>query len=88
MKSILDQYELWYEPLKDICHKAEKQKVIDVMYKLTEGEYVKEDSGVNEAVHQLIIGHHQSLLVSRGEEIVGILRLTDIFMEICAIRKK
>ncbi|MBU1344337.1 MAG: CBS domain-containing protein [Proteobacteria bacterium] len=88
MKSILDQYELWYEPLKDICRKAGKQKVIDVMYKLTPGEYVKEDSGLNQAVHQLVMGHHQSLLVSRGDEIVGILRLTDIFMEICAARKE
>lgn len=88
MKSILDHYELWYEPLKEICRKAEKQKVTDVMYKLTQGEYVKEDSGLNEAVHQLIMGHHQSLLVSRGEEIVGILRLTDIFMKICEARKE
>jgi len=88
MKSILDQYELWYEPLKDICHTAGKQKVIDVMYKLTEGEYVKQDSGLNQAVHQLVMGHHQSLLVSEGEEIVGVLRLTDVFMEICKARKE
>ncbi|MBA3011681.1 MAG: CBS domain-containing protein [Proteobacteria bacterium] len=88
MKSILDQYELWYEPLKDICAKAGRQKATDVMYKLTQGEYVKEDSGLNEAVHQLIMGHHQSLLVSRGEEIVGILRLTDVFMKICTARKE
>ena len=88
MKSILDQYELWYEPLKDICQKAGKQKVTNVMYKLTRGEYVKEDSGLNEAVHQLIMGHHQCLLVSRADEIVGVLRLTDIFMKICTDRKK
>ncbi len=52
MKSILDHYELWYEPLKEICQKAGKQKITNVMYKLTEGEYVKDDSGLNEAVHQ------------------------------------
>jgi hypothetical protein len=28
------------------------------------------------------MGRHQSLLVTRDEEIVGILRLTDVFMEI------
>ncbi len=50
MKSILDHYELWYESLKEICQKAGKQKVTDVMYKLTQGEYVKDDSGLNEAV--------------------------------------
>ncbi len=88
MKSILDQYELWHEPLKDTYRKVSKQKVTNVMYKLTEGEYIKEDACLNEAVHQLIMGHHQSLLVSRGEEIVGVLRLTDVFMEICAARKE
>jgi hypothetical protein len=30
----------------------------------------------------LVMGRHQSLLVARGEDIVGILRLTDVFMEI------
>ena len=88
LKSMLDQYKLWYDPLKDICKKAGKQKVTDVMYQLTRGEFVREDSGLNEAVHQLIMGQHQALLVSRGKEIVGVLRLTDIFMEICSARKK
>ena len=31
------------------------------------------------AIHQLIMGQHQSLLVTRDAEIVGILRLTDVF---------
>lgn len=88
MRSIMDQYELWLEPLKDICRKAEKLKAVDVMYQLTPGEFVKEDSKLNEAVHQLIMGHHQSLLVSRGEEIVGVLRLTDVFTKLCAARKE
>jgi len=39
MKSILDKYELWYESLKDNCHKARKQKTTQMMYKLTQGEY-------------------------------------------------
>ncbi len=34
---------------------------------------------LDEAIHQLIIGHHQSLLVTREGAIVGVLRLTDVF---------
>jgi hypothetical protein len=30
----------------------------------------------------LVMGRHQSLLVTRGKDIVGILRLTDVFREI------
>jgi hypothetical protein len=29
------------------------------------------------------MGRHQSLLVTRGEEIVGVLRLSDVFKKIC-----
>jgi len=88
MKGILEQYQLWYAPLKDICGKAGTQKVTDIMHTPTAGEYVKEDANLGEAIHQLIMGHHQSLLVTKGEDIVGILRLTDVFKEICIDRRK
>lgn len=87
MKDILEQYELWYEPIKDICKRAVFQKVKDVMQTPSSGEFVKEDANLGEAIHQLIMGHHQSLLVTRKKDIVGILRLTDIFREICNKRK-
>jgi predicted transcriptional regulator len=48
---------------------------------------VQEDATLNEGIHQLIVGHHQSLLVARDSEVVGILRLSDVFVEICAIMK-
>jgi predicted transcriptional regulator len=53
------------------------------MYSPSEGEYVEEEASLAEAIHQLVVGHHQSLLVTRGGEITGILRLTDVFSEIC-----
>ena len=52
------------------------------MYTPAEGEYIKEDATMDQAINQLIIGHHHSLLVTKGNEIVGILRLADVFMEI------
>ena len=57
------------------------------MYKPSEGEYVKEEASLNEGIHQLIVGHHQSLLVTRDKEIVGVLRLSDVFREICHMIK-
>lgn len=88
MKSILEQYDLWQESLEAICKKAGKKKVGEIMYALTEGEYVKDSATLNEAVHQLIMGHHQSLLVTSNDTIVGILRLTDIFKEVCSLMTK
>jgi CBS domain-containing protein len=83
IKSMMESYSLWGEPLDDICRKGAQIKVRDVMYSPSEGEYVEEEASLAEAIHQLVVGHHQSLLVTRGEEITGILRLTDVFSEIC-----
>lgn len=87
LKSMQARYSLWDKPLNDICSKAAGLRVKSFMYTPKEGEYVREDATMDEAIHQLVVGHHQSLLVTRSEEIVGILRLTDVFHEICGIIK-
>jgi len=79
MQSTWEDYNLFANPLDDICRKAGEQNVKEFMYTPTEGEYVSEDASLEAAIHQLIMGHHQSLLVTRDEKIVGILRLTDVF---------
>ncbi len=45
----------------------------------TEGEYIDVNALLDEAIHQLVMGHHQSLLVTEEKTIIGILRLTDVF---------
>lgn len=77
--SLLKSYGMWSTPLMDLCRKAIQIKVRDVMYTPSEGEYVEEDASLDQAVHQLVMGHHQSLLVARGDKITGVLRLTDVF---------
>ena len=57
------------------------------MYSPSEGEYIAENAGLDEAIHQFILGHHQSLLVTSGERIVGILRLTDVFAAVYHVMK-
>ncbi|MFO8086110.1 MAG: CBS domain-containing protein [Desulfobacterales bacterium] len=69
-------------PVDDICRIAADVKVKNIMYTLTEGEFVPETATLSEAVLLLVAGRHQSLLVTRGKEIVGILRLTDVFERI------
>lgn len=88
VKSLMKNYSLWDRPMQDICRKATTVKVKDIMYTPTEGEYLEEGASLDQAIHQLIVGHHQSLLVTRDREIVGILRLTDVFKEICQAIKE
>jgi len=82
MKSMLEDYQLFADPLDEICCKAGEQNVQEYMCTPTEGEFVSEDASLDVAVHQLVLGNHQSLLVTRGDRIVGILRLTDVFASI------
>ncbi len=79
-KSMLEKLRLWDEPLENICRKAGQIKVASIVRPLTEGEYIEVNATLDEAIHQLVIGHHQSLLViGEDKKIVGILRLTDVF---------
>jgi CBS domain-containing protein len=87
LKSILADLSLWDKPLKNICGKAARVKVKEFMHIPTEGEYIEETASLEEAMHMLVMGRHQSLLVTRSGDIVGILRLTDVFMEIFRMMK-
>jgi CBS domain-containing protein len=79
LKSLQEQYRLFDKPLDDICKKAAHLSVKNFMQRMTEGEFLNEDATLDEAIHMLIMGNHHSLLVTRKEEIIGILRLTDVF---------
>ena len=37
---------------------------------------------MDKAIHLLVVGRHQSLLVTKGEEITGLLKLTDVFASV------
>lgn len=77
--SMLETYKLFDKPLDDICRKAGLEKVSRYMHRPTEGEFIGEDDSLDKAIHLFVVGHHQSLLVTRGDRIVGLLRLTDVF---------
>lgn len=73
------QYSSWDKPLQNLYAKAFKQKVKTFMYKPSEGEYIDVSATMDDTIHQLIVGKHHSLLVTDGTDIVGIVRLTDVF---------
>lgn len=79
MKSMLIDQHLFASPLEDICRKAGEQNVKKHMRRPSDGEFIEENASLDEAMHQLVLGNHQSLLVTRQGSISGILRLTDVF---------
>jgi CBS domain-containing protein len=87
MKSIFSQYDLWNKPLDDICKKAFQKRVKEFVEHFDESEIVQEETSLNEAIHILVVGQLQSLLVVREGEVSGILRLTDVFHEVLKMVK-
>ena len=86
--SMFEQYRFWDRPITTLCETAVKLKVGDIMYTPSEGEFIKEDDSMDEAIHRLYVGRHQSLLVTRDGDAVGILRLTDVYATICDAMKE
>jgi CBS domain-containing protein len=82
MKSMMTQFNLWDQSLEESCRTAGKRKVKEIMHTPTMGEFVGQNASLSVAIHQLLLGQHQSLLVIHNKEIVGVLRLTDVFREI------
>ena len=58
---------------------AATKKVEEFMQTPSAGEFVSENSSLDTAIHRLVAGTHLSLLVTRGNKIVGILRISDVF---------
>jgi CBS domain-containing protein len=82
LSNILKDQQLWQEPLKDLGKKSTTIHVSDIMHTPDDGEYVSQHASLDEAMHQLVVGQHQSLLVVDSDnvhKVIGILRLTDVF---------
>ena len=87
IKDMLDDNALWMEPLQFICERAAGLKLSSFTRAPSADEYIDENATLAEAAHQLVIYPFLSLLVTRGDRVVGILRLSDLFSKICEIMK-
>ena len=66
-------------PLENLRQKAVALKVEDIMQITAEDECIDCNAGLDMAIHQLTREKLRSLLVLQGEDIIGILRLADVF---------
>ncbi len=74
-----EAYRPGWASREEMLSAAVRLKVENCMQRLSEGEYIDENASLETAIHHLTTGTHLSLLVARGKEIVGILRLSDVF---------
>ena len=87
LMDLQEQYSLLDGAMENICQKAAKLKVENFMSKLTEGEFIDLGASLDQAIHLLVMGHHQSLLVKKEGKVVGVLRLTDVFAAVFHVMK-
>lgn len=78
-----EHFGLWEGTFRDLCQRALQTKVKDVLEDPGPHLYVDEQTNILDAVHQLMVGSCISLLVTRGDEVVGILRMIDAFNVVC-----
>ena len=88
INSLREQRRMAQGIVEGIDTKAANLRVEDFMQTPSEGEYVEESTSLDTAIHQLVAGTHLSLLVTRGKEIIGILRMSDIFAAIVRAMKR
>ncbi len=88
LASMVEQLELWDIPIDTMIKRSSKLNVKSIMYEPSCAEFIAEDSSIAKCIHSLVIGQHHSLLVASQNEIVGILRLVDIFHEVYGVMKE
>lgn len=81
----VEELGLWRDPLLSICQRAAVTPVSEIMYTPAQGEMVDENANLAHAMHQLLVGFHQALLVMRDDEVVGVLRLEEVYQRVADI---
>ncbi|MBT4288491.1 MAG: CBS domain-containing protein [Deltaproteobacteria bacterium] len=84
----LEQSRVKGTSLKEICSKPSKIKVEKFMKQPEEYQYIEEETSLEVAIYQLLTGPYLSLLVVRKGEVVGVLRLTDVFLTVVQAMKE
>jgi len=82
IESMAKDVGLWKKPLSNLVEKAGMVTVGNFVRPFKNGETIDEHASMDTALHQLIMGHFQSLLVTRDGKIIGIIRLTDVYQKI------
>ncbi|MFO7963177.1 MAG: CBS domain-containing protein [Desulfobacterales bacterium] len=70
------------KPLDDICGKAARIKVNDIMQPPEANAYIDLEENLNMAIHRLVVLGHDFLIVTQDGKVEGILRLVDVAEEI------
>jgi len=90
LKSLTENTTSWTRSFGQACQDVLNLQVKNCMRPPRNKECVMESDTLEEAIHKLTSGRLQSLLVTSGNNLIGILRLTDVIHQltlVCADRR-
>jgi hypothetical protein len=82
LESINKQIQLWHKPLEELCKKAHDIKIHEFIKRPTSDHMVKTDDMMGKVFHLFVIGRHDSLFVQDEQDIVGLIRFSDVYRKI------
>ena len=82
VSSMMEHYRFFQEDLRDLCAQTSRLLVKEVMRPVKQS--IDENATLPEAIHKIVMWQTLSILVTRGTEVVGLLRLSDLSDEIAA----
>ena len=77
LSSMMEHYRFFQERLSDLCARSSRVLVKDVMRPVTQS--VDENATLRETIHRIVMWQTLSLLVTRDNAVVGLVRLSDLF---------
>ncbi len=86
IQSMQQSYSVFTSSLEQMCRTAANIRAKDAMVSV--GESIDWDAPLTDAIRLLVTKHVQSIPVTRGNQVVGILRLSDVFEEVATIIKE
>lgn len=75
--AIADDLHMWQGTIADACRRARDVYIRDIMRPITES--IDESATLSHAIHKFIIWQTPRILVTRQSEVVGVLRLADLW---------
>jgi CBS domain-containing protein len=82
IESLTDRMQLLPGRIIDACTRARDVLIRDIMRPIT--ECIDEDASLSEAVHKFVIWQTPRILVTRKDQVSGVLRLADLCAELFA----
>lgn len=82
LEEMKEQFRLWQKPLADMCKKAYAVKIENYVKMPTHDHMVNVNDKMDKAFHLFVLGRHDSLFVRDGDEIVGLIRFSDVYRKI------